>query len=157
MRYWVYFFCGLAITVMLAACGHRNMVILIPDPDGAVGQITVSNAAGSVKIDQANQATIVENAETAPDAPAQLEPDKIQKLFAEVLSAEPPPPILFCIFNPIRCSCCRNPANCYRKSPAKFSGGYRPGFPSWGIPTRWGTRPITLVFPCGVHWRSNNC
>jgi outer membrane protein OmpA-like peptidoglycan-associated protein len=95
MRYWVYFWCGLAVIVMLAACGHRNMVILIPDPDGAVGQITVSNAAGSVKIDQANQATIVKDAETAPDAPAQLEPDKIQKLFAGVLSAEPPPPMHF--------------------------------------------------------------
>lgn len=95
MRYWVYFWCGLAVIVMLAACSHKNMVILIPDPDGAVGQITVSNAAGSVNIDQANQATIVKDAETAPDAPAQLEPNEVRKLFAGVLSAEPPPPVHF--------------------------------------------------------------
>jgi outer membrane protein OmpA-like peptidoglycan-associated protein len=71
------------------------MVVLIPDPDGSVGQITVSNAAGSVNIDQANQATIVKDAQSAPDAPEQLAADEVQELFAEVLSAEPPPPVHF--------------------------------------------------------------
>jgi outer membrane protein OmpA-like peptidoglycan-associated protein len=95
MRNWINFSFFLALAVFLASCGHGNMVVLIPDPDGSVGQITVSNAAGSVNIDQANQATIVKDAQSAPDAPEQLAADEVQELFAEVLSAEPPPPVHF--------------------------------------------------------------
>jgi hypothetical protein len=33
--------------VALAGCGTRSMVVLIPDPDGNVGQVVVTNEGGS--------------------------------------------------------------------------------------------------------------
>lgn len=95
MQKWMGVWCCLVAISCIAACGHKSMVILVPDADGTVGQITVSNAAGSVDIDQANQATVIRSQNTAPDAPAQLDPSEVQKLFGRVLSSEPPPPVHF--------------------------------------------------------------
>jgi outer membrane protein OmpA-like peptidoglycan-associated protein len=74
------------------------MVILIPDPDGSVGQVTVSNAAGAVDLNRANQSTIARDPKRAPGVPAELNPDKIQDLFGQVLSNEPPPPLHFILY-----------------------------------------------------------
>ena len=50
--------CGpmlLALILGTIACGPKNTVILVPNPDGSVGRISVANAAGAVEIDQANR------------------------------------------------------------------------------------------------------
>ncbi len=98
MRNWILACCCLAATVTIAACGPKNMVVLIPDPDGSVGQITVANAAGSVDINRANQATVVRDPNTAPGTPSQLDPDEVQGLFGKVLSSQPPPPVHFILY-----------------------------------------------------------
>lgn len=95
MKKWIGGWCCVVAMFFIAACGHRNMVILVPDADGSVGKITVSNAAGSVAIDQANQSTVVRNRDAAPHAPVELDPAEIQDLFGKVLSNEPPPPVHF--------------------------------------------------------------
>ena len=77
------------------ACGHKNMIVLVPDPDGSVGQVTVANAAGSVEMDRANQSTTVRDRTTAPAAPTELKPSQVQDLFGQVLANVPPPPIHF--------------------------------------------------------------
>ena len=98
MRKWIYFSCCFAAMSFLAGCGHKNMVILIPDPDGSVGQVTVSNAAGSVDLNSANQSTIARDRNRAPGAPAELKPAEVQALFGQVLSNEPPPPVHFILY-----------------------------------------------------------
>ena len=98
MRRWIYFSCCFAAMVFIAACGHKDMVILIPDPDGSVGQVTVSNAAGSVDLDSANQSTIARDRKSAPGAPVELVPAEVQALFGQVLSNEPPPPLHFILY-----------------------------------------------------------
>lgn len=98
MRRWNYLWCCFAAMFVIAACGHKNMVILIPDPDGSVGQVTVSNAAGSVDLDSANQSTIARDRKSAPGAPAELEQAQVQELFGQVLSNEPPPPLHFILY-----------------------------------------------------------
>ncbi len=95
MREWICVGCYLAASLFITACGHKSTVILVPDPDGSLGQITVSNAAGSVEIDQANQSTIVRDRKKPPGAPDQLAPVEVEALFGKVLSNEPPPPIHF--------------------------------------------------------------
>ena len=98
MRKWYYFWCCFAAMFFIAACGHRNMVILVPDPDGSVGQVTVSNAAGSVDLNRANQSTIARDPKRAPGAPAELKQAQVQALFGQVLSNEPPPPLHFLLY-----------------------------------------------------------
>ena len=98
MRRWIlFFFCFAAISLILA-CGRKNLVVLIPDPDGSVGQVTVSNAGGSVDMDRANQSTTVQSQQSAPAAPAELKPEAVQDLFEQVLSNAPPPPIHFILY-----------------------------------------------------------
>ena len=78
MRSKLVIFILVAVVGALAACGRGNLVVLIPDPDGAVGGIRVANSAGSVEITAPNQATIVKDETTAPRAPADISPEEIQ-------------------------------------------------------------------------------
>jgi outer membrane protein OmpA-like peptidoglycan-associated protein len=98
MRIWVYLFCCVAAAALTMACGHKNMIVLVPDPDGSVGQVTVSNAAGSVALNRANQSTNVRDRTTIPAPPAELEPAQVQALFGQVLSYVPAPPIHFILY-----------------------------------------------------------
>ncbi len=90
--------CCLAAIIIVAACGQKSMVVLVPDPDGAVGQITVSNAAGTVDMDHANQSTTIRSDNRAPDAPTQLDSSEVEAVFAAVLSNQPPPPTRFILY-----------------------------------------------------------
>ena len=98
MHKWIIVSCWVASVALMVACGHKGTVVLVPDPDGSVGQITVSNAAGSVDISQANQSTLVRSRETAPGTPDQLDPATIQKLFGKVMSNQPLPSIHFILY-----------------------------------------------------------
>lgn len=50
----------------------KSLIVLLPEPDGSVGEITVSNAAGSVILTRAFQATIVSTADSRPSRPVIL-------------------------------------------------------------------------------------
>ena len=71
----------LLLVGLVSACGPKNVVVLVPDPDGSVGSITVANDAGSVEIDTANESTTIRNAETAPTAPVEMGAKDIDNIF----------------------------------------------------------------------------
>lgn len=50
----------------------RSLIVLLPEEDGSVGEITVSNAAGEVILNRAFQATMVQNFDTRPSTPVVL-------------------------------------------------------------------------------------
>ena len=50
----------------------KSLVILLPEADGSVGEITVSNAAGSVILTRAFQATMVSTMDSRPSQPVIL-------------------------------------------------------------------------------------
>lgn len=50
----------------------KSLVILLPEEDGTVGEITVSNAAGMVILNKAFQATVVATADSRPMKPVIL-------------------------------------------------------------------------------------
>jgi len=83
---------------LMTACSPKNVVVLVPDPDGSVGRITVANAAGSVEIDAANESTAIRDAKTAPSPPAQMEKKDIDQLFSEALAIQPQPPVHFILY-----------------------------------------------------------
>jgi len=74
------------------------MVVLVPEPDGRVGKITVSNSAGSVTMDKANQATIIKDQMTLPSEPEEIEKQAIQDIFSDVIAIQPLPPVHFIIY-----------------------------------------------------------
>lgn len=98
MRKWVSIYCCVAAVTILAACGPKSMVVLVPDTDGSVGQITVSNSAGSVDINRANQSTTIRGVNAAPDKPRQLDSAEVEKEFAAVISRQPPPAVHFKLY-----------------------------------------------------------
>jgi outer membrane protein OmpA-like peptidoglycan-associated protein len=83
---------------LMSACSPKNVVVLVPDPDGSVGSITVANGAGSVEIDTANESTAIRDAETAPSAPAEMEKKDIDNIFAQALAIQPQPPVHFILY-----------------------------------------------------------
>jgi outer membrane protein OmpA-like peptidoglycan-associated protein len=84
--------------LLLAACGPGNLVVLIPDPDGAVGGVRVSNSAGSVEITAPHHAAVVKDETTAPSALADLSAEEVAKLFSEALAIRPMPPVHFLLY-----------------------------------------------------------
>ena len=82
---------------MVAGC-QKSMVVLLPNPDGTVGHVTVANAAGSVEMDAANTATTIRDSETIPSAPAMMEQKDIENLFGDVLAMQPPQPLHFILY-----------------------------------------------------------
>ncbi|ABC78659.1 OmpA family protein [Syntrophus aciditrophicus] len=84
-----------------AACApaHRTRVILIPDPDGKVGEITVQNKGGAQIMTQAGQMAEVHDEATAPVSPASVMDDKeIHRIFGDVLAALPEKPLTFILY-----------------------------------------------------------
>ena len=95
MHRWIILMGSLALLFLMSACGPKSMVVLVPDPDGSVGKISVANAAGSVDIDQPHQHTVVRGAEAAPTEPSPIEPAEVEEIFQAALASQPPPPVHF--------------------------------------------------------------
>lgn len=86
------------ILLLVSGCGKKTMVVLLPDPDGKVGHITVSNDAGSVDITKAAEATVVSGRESVPSSPEKLSEEKISADFATVLKNIPEQPEHFILY-----------------------------------------------------------
>mgnify|MGYP001327172544 CR=1 FL=1 len=89
-----------ALVFALVACSPagRDIVVLIPDPDGRVGQAEVATPGGSRLLTEANQMTQVTDASTPPSATMTAESAYIQSLFGEALAAQPAPPLKFRLY-----------------------------------------------------------
>ncbi len=84
--------------LLLAACGkNRNVVLLLPDPDGHVGSVVVKNDLGSQTLTQAGTATRVAP-KAAPSAPEALSPEEQEQLFGPALRAMPAKPLRFILY-----------------------------------------------------------
>lgn len=70
----------------------NTTVVLLPDADGTTGQATVANRGGTRTLDQANTATRVLDARTAPAEPTPLTAGEIAAVFGAALEAQPQPP-----------------------------------------------------------------
>lgn len=86
---------GLALS---ACAAPGNAVVLIPDPNGKVGQVTVSNRAGSQTLTQAGQATFLKDARTSPETPVVMPEAEIKQRFGSALAARPAPPVGFLLY-----------------------------------------------------------
>jgi outer membrane protein OmpA-like peptidoglycan-associated protein len=88
----------LALLALAAGCSPGNVVVLMPDPDGKVGQVSVSNQGGSQTLTKAGQATFIRDGQTAPAAPVVMKKTEIQERFGEALAARPSPPVSFLLY-----------------------------------------------------------
>lgn len=83
----------MAMLITLTACGPRSWVVLVPDADGTVGNVQVSNPAGTTHLRSAHQYTKLEDPRFVPSRPAVMKKTRLQSWFDPVLAIEPPPPV----------------------------------------------------------------
>ncbi len=88
----------LALLLLLSGCAAKTTVVLLPDPDGKVGHVTVSTDVGSTDITQAREATTVKGRESLPSAPKILSSEAINADFSRVLTMLPSKPVHFILY-----------------------------------------------------------
>jgi outer membrane protein OmpA-like peptidoglycan-associated protein len=88
----------LVLSLQAMGCAKKNLVVLIPDPDGSVGRITVSNKAGRVEIDTPYQATRLADKDTVPGTPFAMEKKEVTSTFSHALRIQPTPPVHFILY-----------------------------------------------------------
>ena len=76
----------------------KDTFVLMPDPDGKVGQVEVSTPAGSQTLTKAGESTAVADPGAPPEPPKVMKARDIDRLFGAVLAAEPSPPPRFLLY-----------------------------------------------------------
>jgi outer membrane protein OmpA-like peptidoglycan-associated protein len=95
---YVMFVCLGIFTLIISGCAPTTTVVLLPDPDGKVGALTVSTDAGSVDIAKAGEATTVKSKTSLPSKPTIFSEDKIVAKFGEALASLPEQPVHFILY-----------------------------------------------------------
>lgn len=88
----------LLMALLVSGCAPTTQVVLLPDPDGKIGILEVSNVKGTQTLNQAWQATESVSMDKTPSEPQILEEKNVREVFREALAAEPIPPANFIIY-----------------------------------------------------------
>ena len=86
------------LVLLMSGCASTTQVVLLPDPDGKVGILEVSNVKGTQTLNQTWQTTESASMDRTPSEPKILEEKKVRQEFREALEAEPMPPVSFIIY-----------------------------------------------------------
>ncbi|SPE29145.1 OmpA/MotB domain-containing protein [Candidatus Sulfopaludibacter sp. SbA6] len=76
----------------------QSLVVLLPDPEGKPGGISVTNPAGTETLSQPYQAVRVERSDTAPTAPFAMDQAEVRRVFGAVLDGLPAPEVVFTLY-----------------------------------------------------------
>ncbi len=82
----------------ISCCPQKTMVVLIPDPGGNVGQVTVTNDTGTVEMNRAGEAVIVSDKKSPPSPPEIISAAEITADFAQILAIELSKPKRFLLY-----------------------------------------------------------
>jgi len=89
----------LLFCLALTSCAAKGTtVVLIEDPEGTVGQVTVSNRAGTQTLDAARQSTTAAAPSTAPSAVRVADQAEIDTVYGRALKALPEPVETFILY-----------------------------------------------------------
>jgi len=97
MKRLIHIFICFSLVLFLGSCAAKSMVVLIPDPDGHVGQLTVANDGGKQILNEAHQSAEVKDRQTPPSI-KKLTSDKIRATFSDALAAQPLVPAKFILY-----------------------------------------------------------
>lgn len=89
---------SVSLVLFLTGCCARSMVVLIPDPDGNVGQLVVANEGGQQVLNEKNQSVQMTDRKTAPGKVTTLNAEEIRSTFSDALAAQPLPPATFILY-----------------------------------------------------------
>ena len=89
---------GYGMAAVLACAPPSNTFVLLPDPNGQVGELSISNRAGTRVLKEAQYALSVKGRDELPGSPALMEEKQIEELFGKTLKAQPDPPEKFVLY-----------------------------------------------------------
>lgn len=72
--------------------------VLLPDPDGKVGQIEVSTSVGSQRLDKPWESTEVISLDRIPSRPKVMDEKEVRDIFKDAFEAQPKPPAGFIMY-----------------------------------------------------------
>ena len=75
-----------------------NLIVLLPEPDGKTGGLSVTNQGGTQNLTQPYQAIRIENANTAPSAPFTMDQAEVRRAFGTIVDALPAPEVSFLLY-----------------------------------------------------------
>ena len=82
---------GTTVAGQAAVEGERNVVTLLENTDGSVGEISVTNAGGTIVLNAVNQTTQIVSFTAPPLPPVVLSAESIVNLYGDALRALPQP------------------------------------------------------------------
>jgi outer membrane protein OmpA-like peptidoglycan-associated protein len=85
-------------SIFLLGCGAKNTIVLMPDPDGQVGALSVKTDAGEQVVDQPGHMVTVTNAQKPPSPPKAIDPQDIDRMFGAALAVQPNAPVRFILY-----------------------------------------------------------
>ena len=88
----------ITLAMLLTGCAKKTMVVLVSDPDGKVGHITVENEAGSVDVTEPGEATYISGKSAPPTPPEKISDDAIAREFSDALAILPEQPEHFLLY-----------------------------------------------------------
>ncbi|MBF0311655.1 MAG: FecR domain-containing protein [Magnetococcales bacterium] len=85
---------GTTVAGQAAAEGKENTITLMKDADGGVGQISVTNSAGTQLLTQPNQSTSISSFSAPPAPPVILSAAQVAQRYGSAMQAMPPPQVI---------------------------------------------------------------
>jgi len=94
----VFFLFALIWLLSTAGCAKKTTFVLLPDPDGTIGEITVATDKGTQVVKRAEYAVQVSSAEEPPGKPEKMDRETIKEKFGMALAADPGLPVTFNLY-----------------------------------------------------------
>lgn len=88
----------LIVCSFIAGCAPKSTFVLLPDPSGQVGKITVTNAQGTQTLNQARQSVAIKSKTDSPGEVKTMAETEIHSLFGKALDIQPLPPAKFLLY-----------------------------------------------------------
>ena len=88
------------LAALLGACAggiKDNLVVVLPEADGHVGAVTVTDTRGQTVLDQPYAAATAGRGAHAVE-PVQVGADQVAQIFGSALAAQPKPPVAFRLY-----------------------------------------------------------
>lgn len=88
----------LTALLLMSACARKEVVVLMPGPDGKVGKVAVTAKKGTTILDKARASTEIDQDTQKPTPPKEMKQANINKVFGRALAAQPEAPARFILY-----------------------------------------------------------
>jgi OOP family OmpA-OmpF porin len=79
-------------------CSPSARVVLLPEEDGKVGELSVATAAGAQMLNKPWESTELVSPDQLPSAPRIMDEQEVKNIFKEALAAQPKPSVVHIIY-----------------------------------------------------------